>query len=47
MSVPTTGAIPGREFYFVAKTGIANLKDDKMVDPGTLEAVHIAVVRLK
>lgn len=47
VSFPTTGAILGREFYFIANTGIANLKDDKVVDPKKLEVVHIAVVPLK
>jgi hypothetical protein len=34
-------------FYFIANTGIANLKDDKIIDLGKLEAIHIAVVPLK
>jgi sugar lactone lactonase YvrE len=44
---PTTGAIMGDRFYFIANTGIYNLEDDKIVDPAKLEPVHIAVVSLK
>jgi hypothetical protein len=47
LSFPTTGAILGDDFYFIANTGIANLKDDQVVDPGKLEPIHIAVVPLK
>jgi hypothetical protein len=47
VSFPTTGAIVGDRFYFIANTGIANLKDDKIIDPGKLEAIHIPVVPLK
>jgi hypothetical protein len=47
VSFPTTGAIAGGRFYFIANTGIANLKDDKIVDPRKLEPVLIAVVSLK
>jgi len=44
---PTTGAVLGDNFYFIANTGIYNLADDKIVDPAKLEPVHIAVVALK
>ena len=44
---PTTGAVLGDKFYFIANTGIYNLEDDKIVDPAKLEPVHIAVVALK
>lgn len=47
VSDPTTGAILGDNFYFMANTGISNLEDDKIVDPARLEPVHIAVVALK
>jgi hypothetical protein len=47
VSFPTTGAVAGENFYYIANTGIANLKDDKIVDPAKLEPVHIAVVPLK
>jgi sugar lactone lactonase YvrE len=44
---PTTGAVLGDNFYFIANTGIYNLEDDKIVDPAKLEPVHIAVVALE
>ena len=47
VSFPTTGAIAGGKFYFIANTGIGNLKEDKVVDPAKLEPIHIAVVQLK
>jgi hypothetical protein len=47
VSDPTTGAVLGNDFYFIANTGIYNLDDDKIVDPAKLEPVHIAVVPLK
>lgn len=46
VSFPTTGAILGKNFYFIANTGIANYKDGKVVDPEKLEAIKIAVVEL-
>ncbi len=46
MSFPTTGAIMGRKFYFIANTGIANYKDGKIIDPSKLEPIHIAVLQL-
>jgi hypothetical protein len=45
--VVTTGAILGDRFYFIGNTGIYNLEDDKIANPGKLEPVHIAVVALK
>ncbi len=47
VSDPTTGAVLGDNFYFIANTGIYNLEDDKIVDPAKLEPVHVAVVELK
>lgn len=47
VSDPTTGAILNGKFYFMANTGIYNLKDDKIVDPKKLESVHVAVVSLQ
>jgi hypothetical protein len=47
VSFPTTGAVAGENFYYIANTGIANLQDDKIVDPAKLEPVHIAVVPLE
>ncbi len=46
VSFPTTGAIVREKFYFMANTGIGNLRDDKIVDPGRLEPVHIAVLSI-
>ena len=46
VSFPTTGAIVGDRFYYIANTGIANLDADRIVDPARLEPVHIAVVPL-
>jgi len=43
---PTTGAIVGDDFYFMANTGIDNLRDDQIVDTTKLEAVHVAVITL-
>ena len=47
VSFPTTGAIVDGRFYFIANTGIGNLNDDQIVDPGKLEPIQIAVVPLK
>ena len=44
---PTTGAILDGKFYFMANTGIENLKDSNIVDPEKLEPLHIAVLPLK
>lgn len=44
---PTTGAIFEGNFYFMANTGIYNLKNDMIVDESKLEPVKIAVVALK
>jgi hypothetical protein len=46
VSFPTTGAIADGRFYFIANTGIGNLKDDQVVDPSKLEPIQIAVVPL-
>jgi len=44
---PTTGAILGDKLYFMANTGIGNLKNDQIADPSKLEPLRIAVVSLK
>ena len=44
---PTTGAILGGKFYFMANTGIENLDDGKIADPAKLEPLHVAVLPLK
>ena len=43
---PTTGAIWNGKFYFMANTGIENLKDRKIVDPARVEPLRIAVLPL-
>jgi hypothetical protein len=43
---PTTGAILGDNFYFMANTGIYNLENDRVIDPAKMEPVYIAVVTL-
>jgi len=44
--LPTTGAIRGTDFYFIANSQIDNLNGDKILDPTRLEPVRIAVVHL-
>ena len=44
--LPTTGAIRGNDFYFIANSQIDNLNGDKVMDVTKLAAVRIAVVRL-
>ncbi len=44
--LPTTGAIHGNDFYFIANSQIDNLNGDKVMDVTRLAAVRIAVVRL-
>ena len=46
ISFPTTGAILGGKFYFIANTGIANYKDGKIADPSKLEPINIAAIQL-
>jgi len=43
---PTTGAIDGSNFYFMANTHIDNWKNGKIVDPTQLAAVRVAVIHL-
>jgi len=47
VSSPTTGAIRGSEFYYMANTNIDNYDDGKIIDPPKLEPVHIAMVPLE
>ena len=44
--LPTTGAIRGSDFYFIANSQIDNLNGDKILDVTRLEPVRIAVVHL-
>ncbi|HKS73577.1 MAG TPA: hypothetical protein VJQ82_10305 [Terriglobales bacterium] len=46
ISSPTTGAILGKNFYFIANSGVENYKDGKAVDPTKLEPIQIAVIEL-
>jgi sugar lactone lactonase YvrE len=43
---PTTGAILDGKLYFMANTGIENLTDGMIADPGKLEPLHIAILPL-
>ncbi len=45
-ALPTTGALRGNDFYFIANSQIDNLNGDKIMDVTKLAAVRIAVVRL-
>src|SRR5271155_1007275 len=44
--LPTTGAIRGSDFFFIANSQIHNLNNDKVMDVTRLEAVRIGVLRL-
>ena len=44
---PTSGAILNGKFYFMANTGIENLDNGKISDPGKLEPLHIAILPLQ
>ena len=44
--LPTTGAIRGSEFYFIANSQIDNMNGDKVMDVTKLEVVRIGVLRL-
>ena len=44
--VPTTGAIRGRDFYFIVNSQIENLQGDRVADPSKLATVRIGVLRL-
>jgi hypothetical protein len=43
---PTTGAIVGGNFYFMANTGIDNLRDGHIADRAKLAPISVAVARL-
>jgi hypothetical protein len=45
-SLPTTGAIRGNDFYFIANSQVDNLNAGKVMDVTKLAAIRIAVVRL-
>lgn len=44
--LPTTGAIRGNDFYFIANSQIDNLNGEKVMDVTKLAVVRIAVLRL-
>ena len=44
--LPTTGAVVGDDFYFIANSQVDNERDGSIVDPGKLASVRIGVVRL-
>lgn len=44
--LPTTGAIDGTNFYFMANTQLDNWKDGQIVDPAKLAPVRVAVIPL-
>ena len=44
--LPTTGAIRGSDFYFIANSQIDNLSNDRVMDVTKLEVIRIGVVRL-
>ena len=46
VEIPTTGAIYGNRFYFIANSQIDKLQNGKIKDPAKLKPVHIAVVPL-
>jgi DNA-binding beta-propeller fold protein YncE len=46
VELPTTGAIDGSNFYFMANTQGDNWKDEKIVDPKKLAPIRIAVIHL-
>ena len=44
--LPTTGAIRGSDFYFIANSQIDNMSNDKVMDVTKLDVIRIGVVRL-
>ena len=44
--LPTTGALHGNDFYFIANSQIDNRNGNKVMDVTRLAAIRIAVVRL-
>src|SRR5215469_16087212 len=47
VSSPTTGALDGSQFYFIANTHIDDWKDGKIVNEKQLEPVRIGVLELR
>jgi hypothetical protein len=44
--LPTTGAIRGADFYFIANSQIDNMNNDKVLDVTKLEVVRVGVLHL-
>jgi hypothetical protein len=44
--LPTTGAIRGSDFFFIANSQIDNMNNDKVMDVTRLEAVRVGVLHL-
>ena len=44
--LPTTGAMRGSDFYFIANSQIDNINDDKVMDVTRLEPIRIGVVHV-
>ena len=44
--LPTTGAIRGSDFFFIANSQIDNLNNDKVMDVTRLEVIRIGVLHL-
>jgi hypothetical protein len=44
--LPTTGAIRGSDFFFIANSQTDNMNNDKVMDVTRLEAIRIGVLRL-
>ena len=46
LAMPTTGAIRGSDFFFIANSQIENMNNDKVMDVTQLEVIRIGVLRL-
>ena len=46
VELPTTGAIDGSKFYFMANTQIDNWNEGRIVDPNKLAPIRVAVIQL-
>jgi hypothetical protein len=44
--LPTTGAIRGSDFFFIANSQIDNMNNDKVMDVTRLEVIRVGVLRL-
>jgi sugar lactone lactonase YvrE len=46
LAMPTTGAIRGSDFFFIANSQIENMNNDKVMDVTKLEVVRVGVLKL-